>query len=135
VNEYETLLMQHDLVEVLRDPLKYAVLNGRHLWDDPLSIPSKTINYARYDVVRVLNSLIEALRIDESVIERWLAKLMAVPARRFMRSRKVSFLASDLQGEGRPSLVRGTYQSPILVQWATSGGQVRQLDVVLTRLD
>ena len=135
VNEYETLLMQHDLIEVLRDPLKYAVLKGRHIFDDPLSIPSKTINYARYDVVRVMNSLMEALRVDESVLERWLAKLMAVPARRFLRSRKVSFLASDLSGEGRARLVRGTYQSPILVQWAQSGGQSRQLDVVLTRLD
>ena len=46
VNEYETLLMQHDLIEVLRDPLKFAALKGRHMLDDPLAIPSKTLNYA-----------------------------------------------------------------------------------------
>ena len=55
VNEYETLLMQHDLREVLQNPLKFAAQKGRHMLDDPLAIPGKTINYARYDVVRVLN--------------------------------------------------------------------------------
>ena len=52
MNEYETLLMQHDLMEVLRNPLKFAALKSRHMLDDPLAIPSKTINYAKYDLVR-----------------------------------------------------------------------------------
>jgi len=55
VNEYETMLMRHDLVEVLKDPLKFAVQRGRHMIDDPLSIPTKTINYAKYDLPRLLN--------------------------------------------------------------------------------
>jgi thiamine phosphate synthase YjbQ (UPF0047 family) len=134
VNEYETLLMQHDLVEVLKDPLRFAAIKGRHMLDDPLSIPSKTINYAKYDAVRVLNSLIEALGVNESVLERLVAKVMAVPARRFLRSRRVSFLASDQAGLGRASLIRGTYQSPILVQWQPADGLARRLEVVLFRL-
>jgi hypothetical protein len=101
--------------------------------DDPLAIPGKTLSYARYDVVRVLNSLMEALRLDESAFERLIAKVMSVPARRFLRSRRVSFLASD-QGGGRPCLVRGTYQSPILVQWQPAEGQQRQVEVSLVEL-
>jgi thiamine phosphate synthase YjbQ (UPF0047 family) len=135
VNEYETLLMQHDLTEVLRDPLKYAALKGRHILDDPLAIPGKTLNYARYDVVRVMNSLMEAFKVSESVVEKLVAKVMSVPARHLLRSRKVSFLASDAKGDGSAHLVRGVYQSPILVQWQTSEGQTREIDISLIRLD
>jgi hypothetical protein len=134
VNEYETLLMQHDLVEVLKDPLRFAAQRGRHMIDDPLAIPSKTINYAKYDVPRLLNSLMEALHLDHSVLERLMAKVMAVPARRLLRSRRVTFLASDDKGLGAPRLVRGTYQSPILVQWRPADGQSRRLEITVYAL-
>ena len=134
VNEYETLLMRHDLVEVLQNPLKFAAQRGRHMIDDPLAIPSKTINYAKYDVPRLLNSLMEALRWDESVLEKLMAKVMDVPARRLLRSRRVTFLASDDAGGGKASLVRGTYQSPILVQWQPASEQARRIDIVVSAL-
>ena len=134
VNEYETLLMQHDLKEVLQNPLKFAAQKGRHMLDDPLAIPGKTINYARYDVVQVLNLLIEALGVQESVVERLIAKAMAAPARRFLRTRRISFLASDHSQEGRSRVVRGTYQSPILVQWQGAPGMSRGLEISLVRL-
>ena len=134
VNEYETLLMRHDLAEVLRDPLRFAALKGRHMLDDPLAIPGKTLNYAKYDAVRVLNTIMEAFRVDESLVERFVAKLMAVPARRFLRSRRVSFLASDHAAEGRARLVRGTYQSPILVQWRGAERLARKIEISLVRL-
>jgi hypothetical protein len=134
VNEYETLLMRHDLIEVLKDPLRFAVQRGRHMIDDPLAIPSKTLNYAKYDVPRALNSLMEALHWDQSVFERAMAKLMAVPARRLLRSRRVTFLASHDETLGRPALVRGTYQSPILVQWQRAEGQCRSIEISLVAL-
>lgn len=135
VNEYETLLMQNDLVDVLRDPLRFAKTKGRHMLDDPMAIPGKTLSYARYDVVRVLNSLMEALRLDQSTFERLLAKVMSVPARRFLRSRRVSFLAAPPDAEAGPArLVRGTYQSPILVQWQPAERQERRVDIVLVQL-
>ena len=134
VNEYETMLMRHDLVEVLKDPLKFAAQRGRHMIDDPLAIPSKTINYAKYDVPRLLNSLVEALHWDHSVFERAMAKLMAVPARRLLRSRRVTFLATHDEAKGRPALVRGAYQSPILVQWQPAQGQARRLDITVVGL-
>jgi hypothetical protein len=134
VNEYETMLMRHDLVEVLQDPLKFASQRGRHMIDDPLSIPTKTLNYAKYDVPRLLNSMMEALRWDHSVVERAMAKLMAVPARRLLRSRRVTFLAAHDDELDRPRLVRGQYQSPILVQWQPAEGRSRTLDITVVGL-
>ncbi|MEW6319703.1 MAG: hypothetical protein AB1635_01310 [Acidobacteriota bacterium] len=133
VNEYETLLMQHDLVEVLHNPLRFAALKGRNMLHDPLAIPGKSLSYARYDFVHVLNSLMEALRLDQSSFERLIAKVMAVPARRFLRSRRVSFLATPAP-DGSTRIVRGTYQSPILVQWQPAEGQSRQVQVALVEL-
>lgn len=134
VNEYETMLMQHDLPEVLKNPLKYAALRGRHMLDDPLAIPGKTINYAKYDFVQVVNSLMEAFRFNESVVEKLLARIMEIPARRFLgMKRSVSFLASDGNQGGPARIVRGRYQSPILVQWRPADRQVRSLSVTLVR--
>jgi thiamine phosphate synthase YjbQ (UPF0047 family) len=134
VNEYETMLMRHDLVEVLKDPLKFAAQRGRHMIDDPLAIPTKTLNYAKYDFPRLLNSLMEALRWDRSVLERAVAKLMSVPARRLLRSRRVTFLATRDEASGRPRLVRGTYQSPILVQWQPADERSRSVEIAIVGL-
>jgi thiamine phosphate synthase YjbQ (UPF0047 family) len=134
VNEYETLLMRHDLVEVLRDPLKFAARNGRRVFDDPLAFATKTLSYARYDVVQLMNSLIDALGVDQSVIERLMARVLALPARYLLRSRRVSFLASEHGNGNVARLVRGTYQSPILIQWQPAEGQTRRLDVSVVAL-
>jgi thiamine phosphate synthase YjbQ (UPF0047 family) len=133
VNEYETLLVKHDLVEVLNDPLRFARIKGRHMIEDPLSIPAKTLSYAQYDAVRILNSLMEALRIDQSSFERLVAKMLSLPARCFFRSRRVSFLAS-CDGGSEPKLIRGTYQSPILVQWQSAEKQTRNIDITIVEL-
>ena len=104
--------MRHDLVEVLKDPLQFAAQRGRHMIEDPLSIPTKTINYAKYDVPRLLNSLVDALGWDHSVLERVMARVMSVPASRLLRSRRVTFLAAHDEALGRPRLVRGTVPEP-----------------------
>ena len=57
VNEYETLLMRNDLAEVLRNPLRFAAQKAKHAWDDPRAVPSKAIDYAKYDLVRAVNRL------------------------------------------------------------------------------
>jgi thiamine phosphate synthase YjbQ (UPF0047 family) len=135
VNEYETLLMQHDLPEVLRDPLRFAVEKGRHALADPRAVPQKTLDYAKYDLVRLMNQVVDRLGLGESLVERMLARALAVPANRFLRmKRSVSLLVSDKGHEGRGALVEGTYQSAILVQWHRAAKPVRLLDVVLTRL-
>lgn len=136
VNEYETLLMRHDLAEVLRNPLKFAKQKSRHILDDPLAVPGKTFNYAAYDFPQVLNLLIEAFRMDHSLVERLLAKVLALPARRFLGvKRSVTFAAADRPGEGRARTVRGRYQSPILVQWGESKSRTRLIEVAVVRFD
>lgn len=133
VNEYETLLMQHDLVDVLRNPMRFARIKAGNMINDPRAIPGKTLNYAKYDVVHVLNSLMEALRLDQGSFERLVAKVMSLPARRFLRSRRVSFLAGSDRQSHVPVLLRGTYQSPILVQWQPAEKQERHIDIVVVQ--
>jgi hypothetical protein len=71
----------------------------------------------------------DALKITESALERLLARVMAVPARRFLRlKRSLSMLVSD--GDG---IVRGTYQNPILIQWAGTPRESRSLELTVTR--
>jgi thiamine phosphate synthase YjbQ (UPF0047 family) len=134
VNEYETLLIQNDLMDVMRDPFRFARLKTRHMIDDPLSIPGKTLSYAQYDAVRILNSLMEALGLDQSSFERLIGKVMSFPARAFFRSRRVSFLAASNDGLDTPRLLSGTYQSPILVQWQATEKATRNVDVTLVEL-
>jgi thiamine phosphate synthase YjbQ (UPF0047 family) len=134
VNEYETLLMQHDLAEVLRNPLRFAAEKARHAWNDPRAVPGKAIEYAKYDLVRALNQLLDALGLGASRVERVLARALAVPASRFLRmKRSIDLLVSDARHPGRGALVEGTYQAPILIQWRGARRDVRVVDVTLTR--
>lgn len=135
VNEYETLLMRHDLPDVLRDPLRFAIEKGRHALADPRAVPAKTLGYARYDLVHVMNKLVDTLGLNESIVERLMARTLAVPAARFLRmKRSVNLLVSDGDGRAHGHLVEGTYQSTILVQWNRAPRQARTIDVALTRL-
>jgi thiamine phosphate synthase YjbQ (UPF0047 family) len=135
INEYETLLMRHDLIEVLRNPLRFMAEKGRHLLANPWAIPNKTIGYAKYDFVRVLNETFDALHMSESLMETVLARLIGAPARRFLRmKRSVSLLVSDREVPGHGGIAEGTYQSPILVQWRRASSRQRLIDVTLSRL-
>jgi hypothetical protein len=134
VNEYETLLMRHDLSEVLRDPLRFMAEKAGHILGNPRAIPAKTLDYAKYDLVRVFNRLVDALGLQESMVESVLSRAIAMPAARFLRmKRSVSLLVSDRDQAGDGAIIEGTYQSPILVQWQRGPRQTRHLDVTLTR--
>jgi thiamine phosphate synthase YjbQ (UPF0047 family) len=134
VNEYETLLMQYDLAEVLRNPLRFAAEKYRHAMANPRAVPAKTLGYAKYDFVRVMNQGLDSLGLRGSIIEKVLAHTLAVPAARFFRmSRSLSLLVAE-RGDGTTGIVEGTYQSPILVQWQQAPRQSRVLNVSLTEL-
>ena len=134
VNEYETLLMRHDLRDVLRDPLRFMAEKAGHILGNPRAIPARTLDYAKYDLVRVFNGLVDALGLRESMVETVLSQAIAMPAARFLRmKRSVSLLVSDRGGAGTGAIVEGTYQSPILVHWHRGARQDRSLDVTLTR--
>jgi thiamine phosphate synthase YjbQ (UPF0047 family) len=130
VNEYETLLMQHDLAAVLRNPLRFMAAQYRSVLANPRAVPGKALGYAKYDLVRVLNTSLETLGLQGSIVEKMLARTLAVPAARFFRIRRSLHLlvaGSDF--------VEGTYQSPILVQWQRAARPVRALHVTLTSLE
>lgn len=132
VNEYETMLMRHDLKDVLQDPLRFMAQRGRSILRDPRAIPFKSKEYAKYDVVQVLNEVIDALGLSESTFERLVARLMGYPARRFLRlKRSVSLPVSHSAGETRGRVIRGTYQSPILLQWHAASAGARSVSITL----
>jgi len=136
VNEYETLLMRHDLVEVLRDPLRFMAERGKHMIQDPKAIPLKAKGYAKYDFVQVLNEFFDAMGLSESLLERVIHRFLAFPAARFLRmKRSVSLLVSSGGDSGTGKLVQGRYQSPVLVQWGRAEGRERALRVSLVRFD
>jgi thiamine phosphate synthase YjbQ (UPF0047 family) len=134
VNEYETLLMQHDLADVLRNPLRFAAEKARHAWNDPRAVPAKAIGYAKYDLVRAMNRLVDVMGLGASWIERTLARTLEVPASRFLRMRRsVDLLVSDSGTPGKGRVVEGTYQAPILIQWRPAPHARRQVNVAISR--
>jgi len=119
---------------VLRNPLRFAAERARHAWNDPRAIPAKARAYAKYDLVYALNRLVEKMGLQSSVIERLLARTLAVGATRFFQAdRSVDLLVSDSRTPGKGTVVEGTYQTPILVQWKSAPETVRQVDISLTR--
>ena len=134
VNEYETLLMENDLMDVLKNPLQFMSEKTKHILQNPKHIPSRTIDYARYDFVRIFNELMDALHVSQSVLEKILARFLALPAERFLRvKRNINFLVSNNNNGSNAELVQGTYQSPILVQWKEAKRQTRYLNITITR--
>jgi thiamine phosphate synthase YjbQ (UPF0047 family) len=135
VNEFETLLMKYDLAAVLRNPLRFVAEEYRQALANPRAVAGKALGYAKYDLVRVLNSGLDTLGLRGSIVEKVLARTLAVPAARFFRIRRSINLLVAERARGLPGLVEGVYQSPILVQWQRAPRQARLLDVTLTRLE
>ncbi len=133
VNEFETLLMRHDLTEVLKDPLRFMLRQGRRVLQDPKTVPIKSLGYARYDVVQIMNLLMDALGLSESSVERLIARLMGFPAQRMLRFKRNASLPVTTDVGSGPHLVRGRYQSPILIQWQPTKTGYRKLRLRLTR--
>ena len=77
--------MRHDLSEVLRDPLRFMAEKAGHMLGNPRAIPAKTLDYAKYDLVRVFNRLVDALGLRESRVENILSRGVCKPGARVMR--------------------------------------------------
>ncbi len=136
VNEYETLLMRHDLADVLRNPFRFMAMQGWDVLRDPLAVPSKALNYAKYDFVLVVNRLMQKLRLQGTPVQMAVDRLIGHAARRRLHmKRQVSLPISDHDADGVGTVVQGTYQSPILVQWRRPLRDVRALDVHFIAFD
>lgn len=134
VNEYETLLMRHDLAEVLRDPLRFLKEKIRHTLADPGAVPGKVLDYAKYDLIRTVNHFVDTLGLSETLVERILFRILAIPAARFFRSRRrVSLIVAAADTTG--TILEGTYQSPILLQWRPAQRRERIIDIILTQFE
>ena len=137
VNEYETLLMTHDLREVLGNPLRFMAQMGkmgREALQAPRTIPARALNYAQYDAVQLFNELMDRVGVRRSVVERLVNRALAVPVSHFLRMKRgISLPILDRNGDGVGEIGWGTYQSPILVQWKGAAGPARALNVRLVR--
>ena len=137
VNEYETLLMTHDLREVLGNPLRFVAQMGkmgREALQAPRTIPARALNYAQYDAVQLFNELMDRVGVRRSVVERLVNRALAVPVSHFLRMKRgISLPILDRNGDGVGEIGWGTYQSPILVQWKGAAGPARALNVRLVR--
>jgi thiamine phosphate synthase YjbQ (UPF0047 family) len=134
INEYETLLMRHDLHEVMRNPLRFVAEKSRHALANPFAVPAKTLGYAKYDFVRVLNKSLDTLGLRGSILEKIMARTLAVPAARFFRTGRSVNLLISASDDNASGIVEGTYQSPILVQWEHAPRQTRVLHASITEI-
>ena len=134
VNEYETLLMTHDLMHVLKNPIKFMGEKSKYLLQHPEKIRSRTKEYAKYDFVHIFNELMDSFGMSQSVFEKVLARVIALPAEKFLGvKRNISFLISNNASNDTAKIVQGRYQSPILVQWKESPNTSRSLTLTITR--
>jgi hypothetical protein len=116
--------------------VKFAAEKARHAWNDPRAVPAKAIGYAKYDLVRALNRLVDVFGLQASRLEQVAARAIGVPASRFLRShRAVNLLISDRATPGQGAVVQGTYQAPILLQWRPAENAVRDVDVTISRFE
>ena len=137
VNEYETLLMNHDLREALKNPFRFMARTGRDVTGalrDPRTLPAKALNFAQFDALQVLNKLMDTTRLRESMVERVVNRALALPVSHFLRMKRgFSLPVLDRTGDGTGEIGWGTYQSPILVQWKAPPAPIRYLEVRLVR--
>ena len=134
VNEYETLLMTHDLGDVLKNPLRFMAQIGKQAIQAPRAIPARALNYAQYDAVQLFNEIVDRVGVRRSVVELLVNRALAIPFAHFLRmKREISLPVLDRRGQGIGEIGWGAYQSPILVQWKVAGGPTRTLNVRLVR--
>lgn len=135
VNEFETLLMTHDLAEVLRNPFRFMARSGWHALRDLGNVPTKLRGYAKYDLVVFVNRVLDALGLRGTAAEHLLDRSIGGAAARYLHTkRSISLPISDHDRDGHGEIVQGTYQSPILVQWRPTP-QTRLLDVRLVSFE
>ena len=90
-------------------------------------MPAKTLGYAKYDLVRVLNRGLDTFGLRGSIVEKVLARTLAVPAARFFGMRRsVSLLVSSDDGNARHR--RGHLPEPDPRAVAAGPAQARVLD-------
>lgn len=148
VNEFETLLVEKDITGVLLDPLKYMVREAPSIVRHPFSLPKKVRRLLNYEIrqavhevlstasrnVSALERMVERLDLHLPILEHIIDRLAAPSEARWMNlGRSVSLLINADDAEKTGSIVLGTYQSPILIQWRQPEPRTRRLIIRLYR--
>ncbi len=137
VNEYEPLLMNHDLREAVSNPFRFMAKTGKGVsaaLRDPRSLPAKAVNFAQFDAFNVLKFVVDRVGLRESLVERVVNRAVALPVSHFLgMKRGISLPVLDRSGSGVSEIGWGTYQSPILVQWKQAERAERLLNVRLMK--
>ena len=134
VNEYETLLMNYDLVEVLKNPLTFTGSMGKYLTGYSPKTASSINGDTKPDLERMYNELTDKYDISKSVLEEIFSRFFAFSVDRFFHMKQsASLLVTNDQKGGPAQVVQGRYQSPILVQWEPAKNQIRNLTLKITR--
>ena len=115
VNEYETLLMQNDLVDVLRNPLRFAKIKAHSILDDRSRF-RQDVGYAR-PTCRVLNSL---ERRCASISRRSTAGGKVMSAARRPRLRR------EPPGDAEPDIGPRVYAAPTRARFSSRQTAVRR---------
>ena len=164
MNEDETLLMTHDLREVLSNPMHFMATKGwnlgRLLFRNPSALRPTAKRYAKYDLVQIVNKVLDKTGLDGSVAERFIDRFLTGPVERRLRMKRSMslFISDDLpangplpggtsnhtsnghtsNGQQRSShgrIVQGRFQSPILMQWRPSESSARRVVATLSRFE
>ncbi len=134
VNEFETLLMQYDVADILGNPMRFMAQKGWNMLRDPKTVPIKMLNYAKYDLVHIVNKTLDKLNMSSSMLGRGIQSVLANKAAKALRMKRVvSLLVSDSHASEKPEIISGTYQSPILIQWNSTANNTRRLEAAIYR--
>ncbi|MCY4223266.1 MAG: hypothetical protein OXF06_00360 [Bacteroidetes bacterium] len=148
VNEFENLLMERDITDVLKNPLKYMLGNVSEFAKHPLSLPNKAKKVMMYELhqairdglrlasrgVSAVEHIAERLGMQLPLLEH-AVDLIATPLEnRWMNlGNSMRFLINAEDNEETGRIVTGTYQSPILIQWRRAESDIRHLKVRLLK--
>jgi hypothetical protein len=148
VNEFEALLVERDITDVLLNPLKYMLYNAPQFARHPLMVPSKAKNMLQYEIhlairdglrvanrsVSILEYMVERLGMHLPLLEHIVDRIASPLEARWMNlgsSIQLLINAKDEDPLGR--VMVGTYQSPILIQWRRPESDVREMRLRLLR--
>ena len=148
VNEFESLLVERDITDVLLNPLKYMLHNASELARRPLTLPGKAKEMLIYELhlairdglrlasrsVSALEYMADRLGVHLPLLEYVIGRLATPLEARWMNlGSKVQFLIDPHHDGVQEPIVTGKYQSPILIQWRKPDANIRRLHLRLLR--
>ncbi len=146
VNEYETLLVERDLIDVLKNPLKYMLDNASALMRHPLTLPGEAKKILTYELhlairdglrfasrsVSALEYMVERLGMRLPLLESVIDRLATPLENRWMNLGTTARFLIHADHDVSPGRIAiGTYQSPILIQWRQPNTDIRKLRIRL----